>query len=309
MAKRRIAIIALVLCLCLMPLSAFAVSTTDAKTPIDTEKACSLTISYGYGETLFPGQRVKLYKVADVSADSQYTLTKPFATSGLILNGVQTNGEWDTIRTTLEACVLADSIAETATAVTDALGQAKFSQLTPGLYLASGMVVAETCSFESALVALPGLDAESHWQYAVTVAAKPDILTQPDADLQMKVLKLWQGDEGRTDRPRSIEVEIFRNGESYETITLSEENHWSYTWTAKDDGSIWNVVERVIPKGYTVTVAEQDTTFVLTNIRNTPGNPPPATGDSANILLYVVLMLLSGGMLIILSILGKRKSQ
>lgn len=308
MVARRIAIIALILCLCLMPLSAFAVSTADAKTPIDTEKACSLTISYGYGETLFPGQRVKLYKVADVSADTQYTLTKPFATSGLILNGVHTNGEWDTIRTTLEACVLADSIAETATAVTDALGQAKFSQLTPGLYLASGMVIAGTCSFESALVALPGLDAESHWQYAVTVAAKPDILTRPDADLQLKVLKLWKGDKS-TDRPKSIAVEIFCNGESYKTITLSQKNQWSYTWTVKDDGSIWNVVERNIPEGYTLTVEEWDTAFVLTNIHNTPGTPPPATGDSANILLYVVLMLLSGGMLIILSILGKRKSQ
>lgn len=308
MAKRRIAIIALVLCLCLMPFSAHAASTADAKTPIDTEKACALTISYGYGETLFSGKTVKLYKVADVSADAQYTLTKPFAASGLILNGVQTKGEWDSIRTTLEAHILADSIAETATATTDALGQANFTKLTPGLYLASGLQIPETCSFESALVALPGLDAEGHWQYEITVAAKPDALTQPDENLQLKVLKLWKGDKS-TDRPQSIKVEIFRNGESYKTITLSKENNWSYTWTAKDDGSIWNVVERNIPKGYTVTVEEQDATFVLTNIRNTPGTPPPATGDSANTLLYVVLMLLSGGMLIILSVIGKRKQR
>ena len=153
------------------------------------------------------------------------------------------------------------------------------------------------------------MDAEGQWQYAITVAAKPDILTQPDADRQMKVLKLWKGDEARTDRPKSIDVEIFRNAESYKTVTLSENNHWSYTWTAKDDGSIWNVVERNIPEGYTMTVEERDTAFVLTNIRNTPGTPPPATGDSANILLYVVLMLLSGGMLIILSIRGKRKQK
>ena len=193
MAARRIAIIALILCLCLAPRSAYAASTADAKTLIDTKKACSLTISYGYGETLFPGQSVKIYKVADVSADAQYTLTSPFAAFGLILNGMQTKVEWDSIRTTLESHVLADSIAETATATTDALGQANFVQLTPGLYLASGLQIPGTCSFESALVALPGLDVEGHWQYAVTVAAKPDVLTRPEADLKLKILKLWLG--------------------------------------------------------------------------------------------------------------------
>ena len=171
------------------------------------------------------------------------------------------------------------------------------------------MQIAKTCTFEPALVALPGLGAEGLWQYDVAVAAKPDILTQPDADVEMKVLKLWKGDESRSDRPKSIEVEIFRNGESYETITLSAENNWSYTWTAKDDGTNWNVVERNIPEGYTMTVEERDTAFVLTNTRSTPGTPPPVTGDSANIMLYVVLLFLSGSMLIILSIIGKRKTK
>ena len=48
MAKRRIGIIAFILCVCLylIPCQVQAASTADAKEPITTDKNCSLTISY-----------------------------------------------------------------------------------------------------------------------------------------------------------------------------------------------------------------------------------------------------------------------
>lgn len=311
MAKRRIAIIAFLLCLCLMPCRARAASTTDAKEPISAQKACSLTIFYGCDGTVFADQNVKLYKVAEISSDYQYTLTADFASSGLTLNGIQSNSEWDTIRSTLEAHILANNIEPRAVAKTDADGNAVFPLLTPGLYLASAVHITQgdlRCAFDSALVALPGLGTDGLWQYQISVAAKPAILPPAQEKIELKVLKLWKGDEDRVDRPLRIQVEIFRNGASYETITLSESNNWAYTWSAPDDGAAWNVVERNVPTGYTVTVTHRDTAFVLTNTRgsDTPGNPPPATGDTANILLYAVLMFVSGSMLIILGIIWKR---
>ena len=306
------AIITLLICLLLVPQLALAASTTDALEPIDTGKACSLTIRYGHGETLFPDQAVALYKVADVSADFQYTLTAPFANTGLILNGVQTSGEWDTIRSTLEVFILTASITPTATAVTDDLGQAVFTQLTPGLYWASSVTVVQddgTCHFDSALIALPGLGADGLWQYQVTVAAKPEFLPpiDPDSHIQYKVLKVWKGDEGRTDRPESIDVTIYRDGVIVEVVRLSEENQWSYSWKAEDDGATWLVAERVVPRDYTVTVQQRQTAFVVTNTYHDPQNPPPPqTGDSANILLYTILMYVSGALLIILGIARKR---
>ena len=140
---------------------------------------------------------------------------------------------------------------------------------------------------------------------------------KPDADIQFKVLKLWKGDEGFEGRPTSIEVELFRDGSIFETVVLSEENNWAYSWTADDDGSSWSVVERNIPEGYSVTLEERGTAFVLTNtlIPPDPENPedpeippvvPPKTGDTSNIHLYAVLMFASGSMLIILGITGKR---
>ena len=263
MAKRRVGIIAFLLCfcLCLMPQYALAASTTDANEPIDTGRPCTLTIGYTYDGTAFPNQTVTLYHVADVSADFQYTLTAPFAPSNLVLNGIQTNGEWDVIRTTMESYILSHGVTPTATAVTDELGQAHFTGLKPGLYFASPVTVVrngQTCVFDPALTSLPGLDNDGLWQYDIAIAAKPGLLPPitPDETRQFKVLKLWKGDEDRSDRPQDVEVQILRNGVLVETVTLSEDNHWSHSWTAKADGASWNVAEKNVPTGYTMTVED-----------------------------------------------------
>ena len=318
MAKRRMRIIAFILCICLylIPCQVQAASTSDAKEPISTNENCSLTISYCSGGIAFSELPVNLYKIADVSADYQYTLTSSFEKSNLILNGIQTVGEWNVIRSTLETYILANDITAGFNAKTDFEGKASFDALKPGLYLAITERIIQdetTYVFDSALIALPGLGADGLWQYQVDVTSKSEIIppSRDDEEIELKVLKLWKGDGGSSARPTTIEIEIFRNGTSYQTATLSENNHWTYTWSAKDDGSDWKVVERNIPTGYTMTIEERETSFVLTNTlnRDVPDNPDsPQTGDTSNIMLWVILMIVSGSMLIILGIIGKRNA-
>ena len=316
MAKRRMRIIAFILCICLylIPCQVHAASTSDAKEPISTNENCSLTISYCSGGIAFSELPVNLYKIADVSADYQYTLTSSFEKSNLILNGIQTVGEWNVIRSTLETYILANDITADFNAKTDFEGKASFDALKPGLYLAITERIIQdetTYVFDSALIALPGLGADGLWQYQVDVTSKSEIIppSQDDEEIELKVLKLWKGDGGSSARPTMIEIEIFRNGTSYQTATLSENNHWTYTWSTKDDGSDWKVVERNIPTGYTMTIEKRETSFVLTNTlnRDVPDNPDsPQTGDTSNIMLWVILMIVFGSMLIILGITGKR---
>ena len=315
MAKRRMGIMAVLLCICLcwMPCQAQAASTTDAVEPILPEKTCTLTICYGYDGTVFADLPVKLYRIAEVSADFQYALTPAFAASGLILNGIQTVGEWNVIRTTLEAHILAYGVEADVTAVTDAEGTLHLENLATGLYLAVAGLAEEgtlRCEFDSALIALPGLDPNGSWQYQVMVEPKAQVTppVDPDAEIFFKVLKLWKGDEGKTDRPQSIEVEIFRDGIYYQTVTLSEENHWSYSWSAKDDGATWMVVERNVPEGYTMTLEERGTAFVVTNTydSDTPSDPP-ITGDTGRVMLYMLLLYGSGTILLLFGMIRKRK--
>lgn len=317
MAKR-IGIIAFLLCFCvfLMPQNVYAVSTTNAQEEILTDKECSLTITYNCDSNAFSQLPVRLYKIAQVSNDYQYTLTSSFKGSALLLNGIRTTDEWNTIRSTLESYILANNIQADYTANTDELGNADFKSLKPALYLAitENTVKDETTYiFDSALVALPSLNEQGTWQYVCAVNAKSQIIppTDEEKEIQLKVLKLWKDDNTTQERPKSVEIEIFKNGTSYQKVTLSVDNNWTYNWAVIDDGSDWKVVERNIPSEYTVTIEERGTSFVVTNTLIsdiTDSSSSPHTGESHNVMLYVTLMFLIGIILIALGCAGKRKS-
>lgn len=318
MAARRMAVIWLLLCiyLCLLPCSVYAASTVDAAEPISPETECSLTLSYRCDGVGFSNISVELYRIADVSADAQYSLTSSFLPSGLVVNGIQSAGEWDVIRSTLEAHIIANAIKADNMAATDQTGQAHFDTLKPGLYLLAAEQATQEklqCFFGSALIALPGLGTDGRWQYQMAVSPKPEVLPPitPDEEIQYKILKLWKDKHHQSKRPDSIDVEIFRNGESFETVLLSETNNWSYAWSAPVDGAVWKVVERNIPKGYSVTVEECATSFVLTNTWNPEKDDvpedTPKTGDTSHILFYIVTVYVSGIGLILMGIAGKRK--
>ena len=320
MAGRRMGVMLLLFCLFLylMPCSIQAVSTSDAAEFIVPDRDCTLTLTYRCDGTAFAEKPIRLYRVAEVSADFQYTLTSAFASSGLILNGVQTNGEWNVIRSTLESHILANGIEATQIAMTDAAGQVCFTPLKTGLYLAAAdreVQDGTSYSFDTALVSLPGLDADGLWQYRMEVTTKTSVTRQPEPDvptaeneIQLKILKLWRGDDGETKRPASVSVEIFRDGEWYQTVSLSEENHWSYTWTAADDGAEWMAAEQDIPVNYSATIEKRGTDFILTNtLYPEPSAGAPQTGDTPNVLFYTILMSGSGIALVLLALTEKRK--
>ena len=344
MINRKIGIFALLLCFCFcfVQLGMQVASASDT-----SENTCSLTVSYRYGETAFSDVPVKLYKVADFTADYRYILTPSFTIYGLSLNGLQNTGEWNVVRSTLEAHIVANGIAPDMVSATDPNGSVYFDAIEKGMYLAvADLVVRDQWQylFDAALVAVPGRNQDGSWYNAVSVNAKAEALPPVDSDeeIQLKLLKLWKGDQGQTNRPETVTVEIFRNGVSCETVVLSEENHWCYTWSAKDDGATWFVVERNVPQGYSMNVEQKESAFVLTNtwIPTTPEDPddptnptdttgstnpadpttsitpttpkapdePPKTGDTTNTLLYILLMTISGTMLIVLGVTGKKAS-
>lgn len=307
-----IAVTLLCLCLCLLPCYVHAESDLAADGLINLEKECTLTISYCHGETAFSDLQVKLYRIAEVSTQ-KYTLTEPFKASNILLNKAQTSDEWDAIRSTLEAYIIANGIEADEILATDQDGSVHFDSLDTGMYLAvvDDLIKEEThFRFGSSLISLPGLGQDGRWEYDISVNAKSEIIP-PVQNVEYKVVKLWAGDKGRNDRPKSIEVDIFCDQDKFDTVVLSEENNWSYSWIAKDDGSNWMVAERNVPQGYTVTVEKKGASFVLTNTRipTTPDTPqnPPETGDTANVLPYILIMTISGLTLMVMGIIGKRK--
>lgn len=316
MEKRRLAWIGLIVCLSLflMPCKAYAASTVDAVEPIAVSQKCTITVTYAHDGMGFPGVSISLYKIADVSSDYQYTLTDSFLGTGLRLNGVTSTGEWNTIRTTLESYIAANSVPAYAVRSTNAAGQVSFQDLAPGMYLIGAVPCSEDgfrYYFASVLAAAPTLNEDGTWNYQETITPKPDVENPTGEDLEYSVRKLWKDSGSTAKRPASIEIEILRNGETVKTVVLSEENNWSYCWYAEDDGSTWQVSEKNVPEGYVMTTDKRGTAFTVTNaLPGKPGNSDaPKTGDVFNAGLYIMLLCISGAVLVILGATVKRKSE
>lgn len=314
--KRRIAcVICLLVFLCsfgcLLTERASAAHTSETYEFIEPDRICSLSLHYGKEDVSFPGMHIRIFRVAEVSDEFIYTLCGDFAEYPVKLAGIKTQEEWDVITSTLNSYILADAIEPTASQITDENGDVYFEELATGMYLVqwAGVEVEDVVTgFEPFMISLPNLNTEKTWDYDVVASPKPGDYTPTGRLVNFKVVKQWK-DAGFADkRPDSVEVEIYKNGELFETAVLSSENDWCYRWEAIDDGTEWSVVEREVPKDYTVTVVENGETIVVTNAYVEPPEPPK-TGEHMILWPYILLMSVSGIALIILVIAIKRGSK
>lgn len=258
--------------LCLMLVMAIMPHSVFAAEPVDLDRDLSLTIDYRPGDNPLPDVGFSVYKVADMSADPKFALTDTFSPCTVSLKDLDSAG-WKRLANTLGAYVARDKLPELDRATTKEQGQLTFPQegqiLEPGLYLVLGEETSQgnyTYSPEPFLISLPNLNTEDQWEYDVTVVPKYD--SKPDGQdekVDRKVLKVWDDEGWEEHRPEEITVELLRDGEVFDIIKLTEEDGWRYTWKGLDGAHKWQVVEKDIPEGYTVSISQENTTFVITN--------------------------------------------
>ena len=286
-----------------------AADTTEAAEKIDVSRTdCSLTVSYSAAADCGVTQNVKLHRIADVSADFQYTLLSDYPP--VELNGISTQDEWNAVAETLGAYIAADQIEPFRTVSTDAGGEALFAGLCPGLYYVEGCTFTSgrtTYTYAPFLVNVPELETDGTWNYhAAAVPKHTETTDKPDTETkEYTVIKVWKTAAGAS-HPDSVKVELYKNGNFAETQTLSAANNWMYTWS-DDTESSWTAVERDVPDGYTVSISGER---VITITNSTPGSyNPPRTGDTRPTWLYVLMLAASGAGLIVLALLGRKKKQ
>lgn len=285
---------------------------------IDTGRAVELTISYKDGNTALSGAEFAVYRVAAVDAYGELTVTAPFTQFNVDIRG--TNDEaWKALASTLEGYVLRDNISSAASGKTDQQGQLTFSWLEQGLYLVLGRRHTQNGRIYDAapfMVLLPTQDTENNeWLYEVSVTPKYDSQPEQDNSITRKVLKVWEDKGHESERPQEVIVQLLRDGQVADTVTLNATNNWRHTWEGLDAARTWTVVEKEV-KGYTVTVTRESVTFIVTNTCTehtpdaptaTPGNPTlPQTGQ----LWWPVPLLLAGGLLlIVIGLLRRRRTE
>lgn len=243
------------------------------------------------------GMELSLYRVAEYEESGSFTLTEQFRKYPVSLEQKSQEG-WQGTADALADYIRRDGITADAVLVSGSDKIVCFTDLNRGLYLVLGQTTelqedGKTQIYEpqTALIALPedsqGTSEETE-PYQVTAVlkfekndkpGKPEEPENPEEEEETKihVLKVWKQDQEK-ERPDSIVVELLQTDvEGNTTVvdrqTLTKENQWSYTWKNLSTLMRWSVSEAEVPKGYTVAVAREGNTVVLTNTAKKPGKP------------------------------------
>jgi hypothetical protein len=258
---------------------------------VDPAASASLTVLDLYNDAPISAENFRLYRVADVTEDLTFTLTADFAQSQVSMETSETQDTWADRAATLESYVVeriaeGDPIPPTASAATDQDGAAEFSDLTPGMYLLVGDQKNQGSAIHkplATLISLPTQETDETWNYHPTVYAKSANRTRRDETVDLSVVKIWKDEGAEAQRPQSVTVTLYQDETEYDTVTLSPENSWRYTWENLDSMSDWHLAERSVPADYTVTSVEENSTFVVTNTyrAETPAEPTLSPAPSA----------------------------
>ena len=267
----------LVLCLPMLPGTARAID------PIDLEAKTSLSMVFCPGDRPAEGAKFHVWRVGEPDQFCNFTKTEAFADYDVVVTNLDADG-WADLANTLSGYVARDKIQPDATATVNKEGKAVFSDLPTGLYLVTGDVYKYgryTYTPSAIMVSLPSRDAEDQWHYDVTAKAKYTEDYNPggggSSKTSLKVVKIWE-DDGKETRPAEVVIQLLKDGEVYDTVTLNEGNSWRHTWTNLSKSAKWQVVEKTVPEGYAVLVSnDSQYTFTVTNTSESdiPPGPPP----------------------------------
>lgn len=219
------------------------------------------------------GMRWSAYRVGELSSDGKLEFQDEFADYPIYLPDMSVSSLQDAANT-MENYALIDGISSAASGTSDVNGEVLFQNLDEGVYLFSGL---RYMSGKKIYTPTPMFVEVKNGQ-TVTANAKFTVRERPSFDTQMySVKKVWQYDDDYVPlRPTEIEVEIYRDNEFVEKITLGKENNWQYDWLG-DATSVWRCKELNIHVDYKVIYKNNETQYLLINNRDVLYNTTPPT--------------------------------
>ncbi len=285
-----------------IPLTARAAGNVDIN-----RTDCSITVALR--SAAHPGEnidgQVELHRVGECYVSNSalyYRMVAPFTGSGLTLDDLSAPGLAEGLAGYVSASGLEGTVTEA-----NSDNQFVFSGLSTGVYLVMQKEVSEDYEIQPFLVSLPMYSHDSNsWLYQVEANPK---VSDPREDVSLTVRKKWL-DNSALKRPTSVTVQLLCDGEPVEgeTVELSKENKWKYTWTNLSAYYKWSVKEVEVPEGYKVTYSQSGTTILITNTHK--DYVPPKELIQTGQLNWPVPVLLSSGLCLLLLgvvLMNKRK--
>ncbi len=273
-----------------MPVSSLAASVSK----IDTSRKATLTVTHYAPEEAdietLSGVTSRIYRVASVDENGLYTILDKFndETGFPIgdINSVSSQEQWDNCISPIMKYINDNGIEPEATGLSDSEGKTYYTDLELGIYLVLSDSIAKddgyTYSFIDFFVAIPGNEYDEstdtyNWVYDVAASPKKSRAVDPE---EHQVYKRWDDTGYESERPDAVTVYIYKDGVQEEEISLSTDNNWQYSWSC-EKGHIWSVSEADVD-GYTASITESGTAFIIVNTYNPPENPSSPPDDDGD---------------------------
>lgn len=207
------------------------------------------------------GQSVRLYLVGQIGDGAQVgALTGVFAESSVRID-VDEPAKRTGTAALLSGYAKTHNVTPLQEKTVQENGSTTFSDLSAGIYL----VAADPYHGSQRTYLTSPLVLFAAAGQSVICSAKVTGWDNPDGTRQLSVIKVWDGEEDiEENRPDRIEVLLLKDGETFETFSLSEEENWSHTFADLPDGHDYTFLEEV-PEGYMVSMETTGGTTVLTN--------------------------------------------
>ncbi len=229
------------------------------------EETGSLTLTCVKDEVVLENLQWSLYHIGSRSGDV-FVLDERFDSYSIVIDDFSDDAMAAYAKTLENIVVLEpETFIPTQQGATDVNGQLTFDRLADGLYLVCGEILeAENSVYipSALLFEISGTHESMDWN----AYPKVEYHTRSDLEVNYTVKKVWlNANDEPCDPTTTITVEIYRDLELYDTVVLSEQNQWTYEW--KDfDFYTFRVKEVVIPEGFTVQYASNETQYLIKNI-------------------------------------------
>lgn len=235
----------------------------------------TLEVSYLINETPAADVEFSIYRVGEHAGAFRFEWAQEYAEYQLKMD--MDNAQ--ELAQTLASYAMRDGKEAFQTSKTLKSGIATFHDIPDGLYLVVGAITTSGSYRYTpipTLVFFPFTGEDGLLSRDVDVTAKYESQHIPNDSnsISRKAVKLWEGDD-ENERPKSITVQLLRDGKEYKEAELSETNGWRIIWTGLSSRYEWTVVEKDVPEGYTASVKRDNGTFIITNEKGENPSPMP----------------------------------
>lgn len=221
----------------------------------------TITLMESGKETPIEGAELSIYKIANATSENhnlKYVYTNELSSCKSNLSDLTNTN----LSKELSECIKEVNIANKKE--TNQNGIVKFTDLDLGLYLVSETNTVDGYSnIDNFLVQLP-VYVDNSWDYSVEALPKTDIIRV----MNLTVEKVWNITKSK--KEEFITIELYNDNVLFDTITLNDNNNWTYTWERIPESDAYTVVEKDVPKNFVVTYKQIEDKFIVTNTDKLP---------------------------------------